>query len=103
MPRELSKTIREIQAAYNPDLTISGILFTKYSPRAIINKQLYQAAGTVAASARTKVYQATIRQSVILEEALAQQQSIFTYAPNAAVTRDYELFISEFIGDTNHE
>ena len=97
---ELSKTIREIQASYNPDLTISGILFTKYSPRAIINKQLYQAAGTVAASARTKVYQATIRQSVILEEALAQQQSIFTYAPNASVTRDYELFISEFIGDT---
>lgn len=97
---ELSRTAASIKAAYNPDLTISGILFTKYSPRAIINKQLYSAAETIAAAANTKVYQSTIRQSVAIEEALAQQQSIFTYAPIAAATRDYESFIQEFIGDT---
>ena len=96
---ELSKTIREIKAAYNPGLSIAGILFTKYNDRAIINRQLHTAAETVAAAAGTKVYKATIRQSVTIEEALAQQQSIFTYAPNAPVTRDYESFITEFIGD----
>ena len=96
---ELSKTIQEIKAAYNPDLSIAGILFTKYHDRAIINRQLYTLAETVAAAARTKVYRSSIRQSVTIEEALAQQQSIFTYAPNAPVTRDYESFITEFIGD----
>jgi len=96
---ELSKTIREIKAAYNPGLSIAGILFTKYNDRAIINRQLHTAAETVAAAAGTKVYKATIRQSVTIEEALAQQQSIFTYAPHAPVTGDYESFITEFIGD----
>ena len=97
---ELSKTIREVKAAYNPTLTISGILFTKYSPRAIINRQLYNAAETIAAAAGTKVYKSVIRQSVTLEESLAQQQSIFTYAPGATVTRDYESFIQEFTGES---
>ncbi len=96
---ELSRTVDQIKAAYNPGLSISGILFTKYSPRAIINKQLYSAAETIAAAAGTKVYRSTIRQSVTIEEALTQQQSIFTYAPNAAVTRDYGSFITEFTGD----
>lgn len=96
---ELSKTIKGIQAAYNPALTISGILFTKYSPRAIINRQLYNAAETIAAAAGTKVYKSAIRQSVIIEEALTQQQSIYTYAPNTAAARDYDSFIQEFIGD----
>ena len=96
---ELSKTIQEIKAAYNPDLSIAGILFTKYHDRAIINRQLHTLAETVAAAAGTKVYKAAIRQSVTIEEALAQQQSIFTYAPHAPVTGDYESFISEFIGD----
>lgn len=100
---ELSKTIRVIQAAYNPALTISGILFTKYSPRAIINRQLYSAAETIAAAAGTKVYKSAIRQSVIIEEALTQQQSIYTYAPGSPAARDYESFIQEFIGDNNHE
>lgn len=99
---ELIRTVTGIRAAYNPALTISGILFTKYNPRAIINRQLYNAAETVAAAAGTKVYKATIRQSVIIEEALAQQQSIFTYAPKAEVTRDYDSFIQEFTGDINH-
>ena len=99
---ELSRTITEIRSAYNPGITISGILFTKYSNRAIINKQLYNAAETIAAAAGTKVYRSSIRQSVTIEEALTQQQSIFTYAPTAAVTRDYESFISEFIGDQHN-
>ncbi len=97
---ELSKTIRGIRELYNPRLSISGILFTKYNDRAIINRQLRSAAETIAAAAGTKVYKSSIRQSVTIEEALTQQQSIFTYAPNAAATRDYETFITEFIGDT---
>ena len=100
---ELSKTISGIKAAYNPRLSISGILFTKHNTRTIINKQLQSAAETIAAAAGTKVYQSSIRQSVTIEEALAQRQSIFTYAPNAAATRDYESFITEFIGDQSHE
>lgn len=100
---ELSKTIREVKAAYNPALTISGILFTKYSPRAIINRQLYSAAETIAAAAGTKVYKSAIRQSVSIEEALTQQQSIFTYAPGSSAARDYDSFIQEFTGDQNNE
>lgn len=100
---ELSRTVTQIKAAYNPNLTISGILFTKYSPRAIINKQLYNVAESIAAAAGTKVYRSTIRQSVTIEEALTQQQSIFTYAPGAAVTRDYESFLQEFTGDQHEQ
>jgi len=97
---DLSETVRAVKAAYNPGLNISGILFTKYNDRAIINRQLRNAAETVAAAAGTKVYQSAIRSSVIIEEALAQQQSALTYAPGAAAVRDYEAFITEFIGDT---
>lgn len=100
---ELAKTITDIKAAYNPSLTISGILFTKYNDRAVINRQLHSAAETVAASANTKVYKSTIRQSVIIEEALTQQQNLFMYAPNAAATKDYNSFINEFLGDIHYE
>ena len=97
---DLTNTIKETRELYNPRLSIAGILFTKYNDRAIIHKHFHTIAEQAAAAAGTKVYRSSIRQSVTVEEALALQQPLLSYAPRAAVTRDYDTFIEEFIGDT---
>lgn len=97
---DLMNTIRKAKQTYNPALTISGILLTKYNGRAVIHKHLRSIAEQAAAAAGTKVYRSTIRQSVTVEEAFIMQQPLLSYARQAPVTRDYDTFIEEFIGDT---
>ena len=48
---------------------------------------------------QSKVYTATIREAVAINEAQYMQQSIFNYAGNSKVAEDYRAFIEEFLHD----
>ena len=74
-----------------------GILLTQYSERRTVDRTMKE---TIQAQARTMgafVYRQTIRAGVAVPEAHLLRQDIFTSAPRAGVTADYNAFIDEFL------
>ena len=94
---QLSDTMQPVKKYCNPCLNISGILLTRYSPRAVLSREVAEIAGQLAARLQTKVFKTAIRENISVKEAQINQQSIFDYAPNSNAAKDYTAFIDELI------
>lgn len=96
---QLYDTIKAVKRYCNRDLTIKGILLTRYSSRAILSRDMYENMQAAAVQLGTRVFQTKIRECIAVKEAQAQQQNIFQYAPKSNAAKDYESFIDEFLAD----
>ena len=94
---QLSDTMQPVKKYCNPSLNISGILLTRYSPRAVLSREVAEIAEQLAARLKTKVFKTAIRENISVKEAQISQQSIFDYAPNSNAAKDYTAFIDELI------
>ena len=94
---QLSKTIQPVKKYCNPALKVEGILLTRYNPRTVLSREMAELAGQVAVKLGTRLFQAAIREAVVVKEAQISQQSLFRYAPKANVTDDYSRFIAELL------
>ncbi len=94
---ELAETMKPVKKYCNPDLTIAGILLTRYNPRAVLTQDATDLARQLAANLGTKVFRSTIREAIAVKESQMNQQSLFSYAPRANVTEDYNCFITELL------
>lgn len=94
---QLSKTIQPIKKYCNDKLKIDGILLTRYSPRAILSREVAEIANDFAQNLNTKVFKSTIREAIAVKESQINKQSLFDYAPNSNVTNDYLNFINELL------
>ncbi len=92
---QLAETIKPVKRYCNPELTIGGILLTRYSPRSILSREVAELAGQLAERLGTKLYKTTIREAIAIKEAQISQKPLFEYAPTANVTEDYRAFIEE--------
>lgn len=90
-------TARDETPALNPKLKIAGILLTRYSDRSILSKDFFTIFNQKATEFNTKIFKSTIREAVVVREAHARQQDLFSYAPKANVTQDYNNFIDELL------
>jgi len=95
---ELSETIKSVKKYVNPDLTIEGIVLTRYNPRTVLSVEISALAKQLAAKLETKVFNAAIRESITVKEAQINRQSLYDYAPNAKVTEDYMSLLNELLG-----
>ena len=95
--RQLFDTVDSVRYYYNPELTIDGILITRYSERKNLHKQMKGMIEQLAESIGTKVYETKIRDAIAVGESQAMQQALPEYAPGATVTKDYEAFADEFL------
>ena len=66
---QLSGTISTVQQYSNPDLTIDGILITRYNRRTLLSKQITEMLDNTAAQLHTKVFSSRIREAVAIKEA----------------------------------
>lgn len=94
---QLYETIQKVRKYVNPKLEIEGILLTKYDPRTILSGELKDKAQDIAEKLNTKLFKTTIRESVAIREAQAQQANIFEYAPKNNAVKDYKSFVDEFL------
>ena len=94
---QLHGFIDNIRKYTNPDLKISGLLLTKYNDRHNVTQVLLDAVGKAAESLGTSVYDTHIRESVAVKETQIAQNDLFSEAPRAAATQDYNTFINEFL------
>lgn len=93
---QLSKAVDAVRKYCNRDLSIKGILITRYNGRAVISKDMQSNLKDAAEQLKTKLYSTPIRECVSIKEAQAIQQDIYTYAPRSNAAKDYEAFIKEF-------
>lgn len=93
--REVYKAVQALTPDFNPNIGIAGILVTRYSDRANINKEAVKLLEQQAANIGTRVYSTRIREAVAVREAQISRQSLLEYAPAAKVTADYNAFIDE--------
>ena len=94
---QLNQTMQPVKKYCNPALTIEGILLTRYNARTIAARDIAAYTEQLAAKLGTKVFNATIREGIAIEEAQLSSRNIFDYAPKANVTHDYQAFIDELI------
>lgn len=95
---QLAETMKPVKKYCNPNLSIEGILLTRYSPRSVLSREVAELAEQLANKLGTKLFKTTIREAVAVKEAQISQQSLFDYAPKAKVTEDYRAFIKELLG-----
>ena len=93
--RSTKHSIEVVKKYNNKELEILGTFFTMYSNRAIISRQYEELIEEVAKSLDITLLNTRVRRSVAVEEARALNVNLFTYAPKANATRDYEALIKE--------
>lgn len=81
--------IAERMQQSNPDLSIIGVVLTRFDPRPKINRYLRDVIADKGKEVGAPLL-ATIRSGVAIREAQAMQQSLFEYAPKSKPAQDYE-------------
>lgn len=95
---QLWESIQAAQTYTNKGLKIAGILLCRHNARAVIKRDLEEhLRGDIAKQLNTKVFNTTIREAVVINEAQYMQQSIFEYSPRSKAAGDYKAFIEELI------
>ena len=94
----LLDTILMVREKVNPDLEISGILFTMTSPRTLHSREVIQITRK-AFGKRIRVFDTLIPISVRFKEAPAAGQSILTYAPTSNGAEAYRQLAQEVIDE----
>ena len=96
---QLNQTIQTVKRYCNKGLTIKGIVITRYSPRAVLTRDMTDLLEDTAKQLNTKVFTSRIRECIALKEAQASQIDIFTYNPRSNAGIDYKALLEEMIGE----
>jgi len=90
----LSKLLEPNQ---NKDLTIAGLLLTRFSIKTILNREMKEAIEAKAKELNAPIYETVIREGIAIKEAQTAQQSLFKYAPKSNAAIDYMDLINEYL------
>jgi chromosome partitioning protein len=88
---QISKTIREVQNVFNPQLELLGFLFTMSDPTINTRTSLQ----ILRQSYTDKVFKTVIPRNTDLRDAHMQKQDIYTFNPQAKAARAYRSLIRE--------
>ena len=91
-------TIEKVRAAYNPTLTLEGILFCMYDPRTNLAGQVK---GEVESHLPNMVYQTQIPRNIRLSESPSHGKPVLLYDFRCAGSKSYVKLAQEFVERTN--
>lgn len=94
---QLNLLIQRVRKYSNRDLKIEGLLITRHDERTNISKALSDQINQVAEKLSTKVFSQPIRNSVAARESQLMGADLFSEAPKANATQDYNAFIDEIL------
>lgn len=96
---QLNNTLQTVKRYCNPELSILGIVLTRYNGRAIIRREVAEMLEQTARGLNTKLYRSRIRECTALVEAQATKQNIYSYAPRSNAAADYKALVAEILGE----
>lgn len=84
---QLYDTFDAVRTYHNPELKALGIVLTRFDNRTILTRRMAELFIDAARRYGTTVLKSTLRETIVIKEAQAQQLDLFDYAPrsNAAV------------------
>ena len=91
---ELISTLERVRAAYNPSLTIEGVLLTMYDDRTNLAQQVTD---TLREYFREMLYQTVIPRNVRLAEAPSHGKPVALYDPRSRGAEAYYELTAEFL------
>ena len=94
---QLNLLIESVRKYSNRDLKIAGLLITRHDERTNVSKALMDQITQTAEKLGTVVFSQPIRNSVAVRESQVMRSDLFTEAPKANATVDYQSFIEEFM------
>lgn len=112
---QLGGPLDAVKKYCNPDLSVMGILLTRYNDRAVIGREAAEKDGEEARAhlrsvgrippwprpragqLGTKLFTARIRECTAIKEAQARRQSIYSYAPKSNAAADYAALVAEIM------
>ncbi len=97
---KLMETLDIVKRRLNKNLTVSGIICTRYDRRKKLNKEVVQ---KIRGHFGTTVFKTMIRDNVAVAEAPTQGKAIFDYAPKSHGAEDYMSLCREILsmGEAN--
>ncbi len=93
---EVLELVRTVQAKFNPNLKIAGILLTMYQSRPQLCRSVRESVGDIY-SETVHVFEQPIEYSIKVAECPAAGQSIFDYEPKNAAARSYRSLAEEVL------
>ena len=94
---QLNTTISVIKKRCNPNLSIAGLLLTRYNGRTILSKELREIIEEKAQQIGTKAFNTVIREGIAIKEAQAQRGDLFELCPKSNPAMDYLAFVGEYL------
>jgi len=94
---QLVGTIDATRKYCNPNLTIKGILITRYNARTVLTRDITEIIQFKAKELGAAFYSRPIRESIAIKEAQVGRMNIFQYAPKGNAAVDYESFVTEVL------
>lgn len=91
--------IEDIRERTNQPIEIAGLLLLRYNPRSSLSKSIYNQLGTIADKLGTKVFKATIRDSIAIRECQYLKGNLYRDYKRNKVVADCNEFIDEFLSD----
>lgn len=91
---ELISTLERVRSAYNPELTIEGVLLTMYDDRTNLAQQVTE---TLRDYFKERLYQTVIPRNVRLAEAPSHGKPVALYDPRSRGTEAYFELAGEFM------
>lgn len=95
--KQLYNLYLDVRKQYNSELTIDGLLLTRYTANRTLSKQVRENVGMIASQLGIKLYGTAIRESIAVSEAQHKRQSVLEYAAKSNSAVDYLRFIDELI------
>lgn len=92
---QVKDTILAVKKYYNKQLSVRGILLTKYSPRFLLSQEVAEMAQIIAAQLGTHIFDTKITSCIAAAEAPAHQQTIIEYSPKCRASREYTRLAEE--------
>ena len=94
---EVLDLVHSVQAKFNPDLKIAGILLTMYQSRPQLCRSVRESVGEIYGES-FHVFEHPIEYSIKVAECPAAGQSIFDYEPKNAAALSYRSLAEEVLG-----
>ncbi len=95
---ELISTLERVRAAFNPEVTIEGVLLTMYDDRTNLAQQVTQ---TLREYFKERLYKTVIPRNVRLAEAPSHGKPVAIYDPRSRGTEAYFELTGEFMARNN--
>jgi len=94
---QLNGLILSVKKYCNRELTVAGLLLTRYNDRQNISKAIQKQIEAEAAKIGARVFKTRVRESVAIREAALLQGDIFVEAPRANAVVDYTALLDEIM------